>query len=539
MIDNIEHSHRHEFQNVSALFELKARVRELESIYADSSVYRNGWVLPPTPHSRLSNALWSWYMGENISVVVLGCSSTAGAGSNNDYFNYSYTAKRVRSENSARTPQIGYENVYFGALGKRMASWPRAFKATARFLNAAHGGTTTFWQSLLMDSIVGDHADILFWEFALTDTQFPTHSPHGTLVSHSASIDLFLKHAAELRSKPAVVLVYFWDRAKWPMKVTTWEQHQESVERFRDRGMDITVLLGGEMALNITRDHLNITNMSNGKAQRQLWSTTMHNGLDHHPSLWTHEAIADALELAFADTVLARAKDHTQNMHHIDSISYFLKRHSDVSLHYRPPIDQLASYSVDGGLWRWAANMTTSLTSMTPQYGQSRNGAHAYFDTEVEEGSKESAQRLDRKLDEVIYPCGSDKHQQYSAYFGIPPPGLSWKAVELSLLNCFQSTNPDLVLTISRKNASDLVIRRSLSCKIPNVWWKCVKVFSVMLDFESDPSLNNQSDVNGAADWTKALHFTACTDERDTSAPKGHMSLRWVLAYAGDSMNNL
>jgi len=519
---------------VSALSKLQARIHELENIYEDNSVYRKGWIIPPTPHSRLGNALQSWYEGKNVSVVVLGCSSTAGAGTNNDYFNNLKVSKRVRKENSAHTQQIGYEHVYFGSLGKRMARWPRPFKATARFSNAAHGGTTTFWQSLLMDSIVGDHVDILFWEFAITDTQFPTHSPRGTLVSHNASIDLFLKHAAELESKPAVVLVYFWDRAKWPMQVTTWEQHQETVNRYRKRGMDITVLLGGEMALNITRDQLDLTNMTTGEAQRQLWSTTMHNGFDHHPSLWTHEAVADALELAFADTVLAAAKERTQNARPMDSSSYFLNKHSDVSLHYIAPADHLRSFNADGGHWRWAANMTASLTSMTPQYGRSRNGAHAYFDTEIEEGSKESAQRLDRKLDEVIYPCGSDKYQQYSAYFGIPPLGLSWKAVELSLLNCFQSTNPDLVLTISRKNSSDVVLRRPLSCKIPNLWWKCVKVFSVMMDFETALNSNNQSDVYSTIDWTEALHFTACTEEKVASAPKGHMSLRWVLAYAGD-----
>jgi len=55
-----------------------------------------------------------------------------------------------------------------------------------------------------------------------------------------------------------------------------------------------------------------------------------------------------------------------------------------------------------------------------------------------------------------------------------------------------------------------------------------------MMDFETALNSNNQSDVYSTIDWTEALHFTACTEEKVASAPKGHMSLRWVLAYAGD-----
>jgi hypothetical protein len=342
--------------------------------------------------------------------------------------------------------------------------------------------------------------------------------------------------------------MYFWDAQRWPIELTTWKEHEGTVNRFRkEYGMDITVLLGGAAALNVTmQGPLKLRDVSKGgDIHKQLWSCKEKDIIhDHHPSQWTHDVVANALELAFVDVVLAMDKTKRKKIAHISNgtIAEHHSRHQNIHLHghsqvsarYRAPVGYTTTYGAGGGKWRWEADFTVSLTAIRPQYGKSRNGAFAYFKPEIEEGAKADKTRLDRKIDESIFPCrvgagntSAPYSAPYRAYFGAPPLGMAWRAVELSLQQCHKTPKATLVVELLKRNSSVNTLRRAVSCNEPGFFSWSVKTHAIMLE------LNRE--VISFDKWTEELHMSACID---IEGPISHQiqkgaGLRWAVAFAG------
>mmetsp|Transcript_11382 Transcript_11382/g.14668 ORF Transcript_11382/g.14668 Transcript_11382/m.14668 type:complete len:668 (-) Transcript_11382:98-2101(-) len=550
-------------------------------------VLKDGWAIPPSPFSKVGHKLAGWFRGHNdINALVLGCSSTTGTGTDNEYYADPPVDFYINVKGVHR--QIYQNNTFFNALGSRLMDWSRPHLSKTKFLNAAHGGEISFYQAQLMDSIVHENTDILFWEFALTDSQFHSHHPDGTTVSLAGIVELFLKQASELKSKPSIVFVYFWD-VPWPMKCSTWIAHQETIKHFRNEyGMDISVLLGGQLAMNVSIEKLGFSRMNaslpRGDVVKQIrsrggtysYSNPEGGYFDHHPSKWTHDRVREALEYGFANLtlhVLNSHNDTTREQHQHHQLQHQIHRHLHVRHHYRPSSTVLyealgSSYSndhgngnnqnsneiiknksyanvktehgnykkrrYDGGQYRYLSNMTVSITSMQPQFGQRNNHANVHAYDQLEEGSKVSSYRKDRKIDATILSCNDAHYSQdnnnninddintkmidkknkeaaipFEANFGSAPQGLRWSSFELTVLptgTLTQSTGkdknkePTLVLTISNKiltndlsasNKKDevegggdtLVVRRRMDSSLEQCW-KGVKAYGMMIDLE-------------------------------------------------------
>ena len=395
--------------------------------------------------------------------------------------------------------------------------------ARATFNNAGQGGSVTFWQAMLMDSVIGN-ADILFWEFALTDAQFgarvsPTHLGGAwdrAMATHDISIELFLKAALELESKPAVILVYFWDAAKWPMQQTVWEQHRATVERFhREYGLDISVLLAGELALGALQQvGVNVSDMEKGGAvMHHLWSAVKNRVVwDHHPSKWVHERTCDALEFALLNLTLSKASFNSKGStdHH---------RHSHARQLYQPSANATAHEGTHDRFstrrWPFLANMTASISLFRPSFGQSRNGGHGDFASMLEEGAKNSTERTDRKIDAVVPYCSEPRH--YRAWFGTPPPGTAWKALQLTLKS-LPRTASALVLAISGPTllsgdaVESFVVHRPVTDS--SVWIRSINICSAVVDLEleflSSTSWSRAAFAENGLRWSAGFNISAC-----------------------------
>eukprot|EP00615_Pteridomonas_danica_P007201 CAMPEP_0114356600 /NCGR_PEP_ID=MMETSP0101-20121206/21077_1 /TAXON_ID=38822 ORGANISM="Pteridomonas danica, Strain PT" /NCGR_SAMPLE_ID=MMETSP0101 /ASSEMBLY_ACC=CAM_ASM_000211 /LENGTH=208 /DNA_ID=CAMNT_0001499101 /DNA_START=417 /DNA_END=1040 /DNA_ORIENTATION=+ len=205
--------------------------------------------------------------------------------------------------------------------------------------------------------------------------------------------------------------------------------------------------------------------------------------------------------------------------------------------------------------------MTVSITSMQPQFGQRNNHANVHAYDQLEEGSKVSSYRKDRKIDATILSCNDAHYSQdnnnninddintkmidkknkeaaipFEANFGSAPQGLRWSSFELTVLptgTLTQSTGkdknkePTLVLTISNKiltndlsasNKKDevegggdtLVVRRRMDSSLEQCW-KGVKAYGMMKGQKETGS----SGVTGGG-WTDHLTVEACIDNYDS-----------------------
>ena len=503
-----------------------ARLAQLEERLG-SQALREAWIIPPLRVSRLGDALHQWvYANKTMTVTALGCSSTAGAGSDNEVYDKYKDQVNATFKFPITKLSLGQKRTFFNTLGDRLSNW--TYGPPPTFHNAAHGGTTTFWMSQQMDSLVGD-TDVLVWEFTLTDIQFPTWTPslptdrgRKKSVDPSVTMELFLKYANELPSKPAVVLVYMWDSPSWPMTLDLWKKHASTVDSFRSLGMDISVLQGGGLAASVCQNHLMMANLSDVKAI--LFSRTPSGGLDKHPSRWTHDRIADALEFALLNITVAVGDSNAAAN---DDAAAQLLSHRTVLDRYAPSTTSRQSIIP----WPFLARMSSSITSRAPRFGTSNNGAHAIFMTEVEEGSKSSALRTDRKIDEVVPFCSTNT--TYRAFFGTPPPGLSWSALQLSFGLPFKTADNDVVVrATSPSHGKRVFIRRRSD---PSLWFTSIRVMSSYFDLLP-------RNVTNASAWSSELDVSVCVDplrhctgQDCGTTPSSHQhssGLGWAVAYA-------
>ena len=199
--------------------------------------------LPAARHCRLQDKLWDWLARKSpLSIGLLGGSASASP-----------------------CPGGGFK-----FLDKLRQDLQQSFPSAGPIQTHNHGmgAVSTSWSAVQLESALDmNNTDILFWEYAINDP-----SNGSTL---EAMMDLWLQRVASasaaLPNKPAVVLLYLWNRipprappsSQFPLS-KVWDSHKRVIKHYADQGMDISVLqvaggIGGPHAKRAVHDGIHPT----------------------------------------------------------------------------------------------------------------------------------------------------------------------------------------------------------------------------------------------------------------------------------------
>ena len=154
-------------------------------------------------------------------------------------------------------PATKYHTMFAHSLGVDVAGFQ---SGGVRIFNAAQGATDSVYGSFMMDSLINPAAsDIVIWEYAVNDASGVAYGSglHGGASNRTkrSRLELFLMRYSLLpKPRPALVLLYLWDdksslpcnETRFP-KSTAWHASQQTVTRWQHRGLDISVILVGEI----------------------------------------------------------------------------------------------------------------------------------------------------------------------------------------------------------------------------------------------------------------------------------------------------
>ena len=199
-------------------------------------------------HCNLQDKLWGWLVRKSsLNIGLLGGSASAMPCPGASGFKF---LDKLRQGLEESFPQAGPIQTH----------------------NHAAGAVSTSWSAVQMESALDmNGTDILVWEYAINDNGSGSHGS-DTL---EAMMDLWLHRVASasaaLPNKPAVVLLYLWNRippgappgAPFPLS-KAWDSHERVIEHYAAQGMDISVLqvaggIGGPHAKSAVRDGIHPT----------------------------------------------------------------------------------------------------------------------------------------------------------------------------------------------------------------------------------------------------------------------------------------
>eukprot|EP00873_Tetraselmis_striata_P008090 jgi/Tetstr1/428354/TSEL_018389.t1 len=288
-------------------------------------------------------------------------------------------------------------------------------------VNVAQGATTSLWSTIMMDSLLpAAGVDILVWEYAINDHFGEPVAPEHTPEEMEAMLELWLRAALRLPSRPAIVLLYLWD-SDWTTpdtfpRASAWEAGRRLVQRYVDAGHDITtVVVPRSMGANTTailKDH-------------------------HHPNCDGSAFIGRLLQT-----------------HMLSALSQALAAgdqgpvcHGHPGAGPPPVFSSLMAESPDRATVALLhAESIQAVHNWLPRYGRQPAVDHSHADVEMMTGAKAVAGREDRKLDFRLPICdGPDEPLDFAVreldfsavalgFSGIHPHGYSG-SVRVSINN--------------------------------------------------------------------------------------------------------
>jgi len=269
-------------------------------------------------------------------------------------------------------------------------------------VNAAQGSTNSLWSAIMMDSLLpASGVDILVWEYAINDAKSGSPGkPRRAPEVMEAMLELWLRAALRLPSRPAIVLLYLWD-SDWTTpdtfpRASAWEAGRRLVQRYVDAGHDITtVVVPRSMGANTTailQDHHHFNCDGSAFIGRLLQTHML-------------SALSQALEAGDQGPVC----------------------HGHPGAGPPPVFSSLMAESPDRATVALLhAKSVQAVHNWLPRYGRQPAVDHSHADVEMMTGTKTKAGREDRKLEFKLPVCdGRDAPLAFSVV------GESFSAVAL------------------------------------------------------------------------------------------------------------
>ena len=283
-----------------------------------------------------------------------------------------------------------------------------------RVSNMAHGGSSTFWNLLMLDQLVHTRdTDVLVWEYAVNDASGRSGPPRseGNMV---AEMNLWFwrvwKHFDG--KPPPVILVYLWDASilenleedgKIPQRA--FKAHSRVLEHYRSFGWQIAgINVGG--AINATYAHRNIRDMVDDD--------------NLHPSCQCEKFIAGLIRFVlYSDLETCTSQQlaqlqQQQSLGTLQNVVPMPMGQPFTQKNKKPARDLFRKDIVVGSKMNWEPNLEYSRLSMLSVGNVS---------IKADVGSKIVASRADRKKSYALPLCPE------TVDFRIDNPNLEWLGV--------------------------------------------------------------------------------------------------------------